>query len=550
MGCTCSCETTNYSNPYIYNEYQKESKKIEDPEVFYDFKKKGLPEIINNADEKEDKSNKKNYGALASSLQMKIKTNLPSLKNIMKPKKKCLKCGKFVCSGYVVLYNQIQPELIIKRLAFNKIKEKSYVKEKNKLHLWIFPELLKNDVKKKEDKHFNEKNCKALVSSLPKRAQTNLPSLKNIMQSKTKDLSEKEKLFVVFLWECDNIDYDAESYISGGDVDCTPEGVFRNGKTVCSGYARLFKDIASYLGLNVLSIKGYIKGFRYQPEKKAKKDHEYNVVNIDGNWHAIDCTRGAGYIEGKKYIKEFNEFYFLTNPEFLIKSHFPKDEKWQLTKKRYTLDDFERWPVVQSSFYKYGFTKFFPEEAVLNLKDSNTLKFIVWGDNIKNKDVLCRVFFLQDNTYFNQPCLSFVIPFKNKFEINCSFNKKGTYLIEIFGRNNEESHYKIMIVYLVNAENDAKKELKFPHTYSESNSIKLIIPLYNGLKSGKTVKFKMESDLDIIIIDDVIRHYLERNDKGFFETEIEIQSKPGKSVKIGKLNGFFSTSFLIEYDVV
>ena len=107
-----------------------------------------------------------------------------------------------------------------------------------------------------------------------------------------------------------------------------------------------------------------------------------------------------------------------------------------------------------------------------------------------------------------------------------------------------------MIVYLVNAENDAKKELKFPHTYSESNSIKLIIPLYNGLKSGKTVKFKMESDLDIIIIDDVIRHYLERNDKGFFETEIEIQSKPGKSVKIGKLNGFFSTSFLIEYDVV
>jgi len=550
MGCTCSCETTNYSNPYIYNEYQKESKKIEDPEVFNDFKKKGLPEVINNANEKEDKLNKKNYGALVSSLQMKTKTNLPSLKNIMKPKKKCLKCGQAVCSGYVALYNEIESESRLKNLLLNNIKEESYVKEINKLHLWLFRELLNNNIMKKEDKSFNKKNCKALVSSLPKRTQTNLPSLKNIMKSKTKDLSEKEKFYVIFLWECNNIDYDAKSYISGGNVDCTPEGAFRNGKTVCSGYARLFKDIALHLGLNALCIEGYTKGFRYKPGKKAKKNHEYNVVNIDGNWYAIDCTWGAGSIKGDKYIKEFNDFYFLTNPEFLIKSHFPEEEKWQLTKKKYTLDDFERWPEVKSSFYKYGFIKFFPEEEVLKLKDANFQKFIVWGDDIKKKDVLCNVFFLQDNTYFNQPCLSFVVPCEDRFEINCSFNKKGAYLIEIFGKNNGESVYNLMITYLVNAENDAKKELKFPHTYSESNAIKLIEPLYNGLKSGQKVKFKMESDLDTIIIKDVISHHLKRNEEGFFEKEIEIQSKPGENVMIGKPNGPYSTSFLIEYDVV
>jgi len=240
----------------------------------------------------------------------------------------------------------------------------------------------------------------------------------------------------------------------------------------------------------------------------------------------------------------------LTNPEFLIKSHFPEEEKWQLTKKKYTLDDFERWPEIQSSFYKYGFIKFFPEEEVLKLKDANFQKFIVWGDDIKKKDVLCDVFFLQDNTYFNQPCLSFVVPWEDRFEINCSFNKKGAYLIKIFGKNNGESVYNLMITYLVNAENDAKKELKFPHTYSESNAIKLIEPLYNGLKSGQKVKFKMESDLDTIIIKDVISHHLKRNEEGFFEKEIEIQSKPGENVMIGKPNGPYSTSFLIEYDVV
>jgi transglutaminase/protease-like cytokinesis protein 3 len=110
-------------------------------------------------------------------------------------------------------------------------------------------------------------------------------------------------------------------------------------------------------------------------QKLTETDHEYNLVKIDGNWYAIDATWGAGHIVGKSYVKEFNEFYFLTNPELLIKSHFPEEEKWQLTKKRYTLADFERWPLVYDNFYKYGFTKFLPEEGVLELKDSNIQKF-------------------------------------------------------------------------------------------------------------------------------------------------------------------------------
>ena len=286
-------------------------------------------------------------------------------------------------------------------------------------------------------------------------------------------------------------------------------------------------------------------------EKLTNIDHEYNVVNIDGNWYAIDCTWGAGHIEGKSYVKEFNEFYFLTNPEFLIKTHFPKDPKWQLTKKIYSKADFERWPEVKGIFYKYGFTKFSPEEAVLNLKSINDQKFIVWGDNIKNKDVSCNVFFLKDNIYFNQPGLSFEIPCEDRFEINCRFNKKGTYLIRIYGKiDGGKSHYDGMIEYKVNVKNDAKKELKFPHTFSGVKAIKLIEPLYNGLKSGQKVKFKMESDLDTIIIIDTIWHYLKRNEEGFFEKEIEIQSKPGENVKVGKLNENRAALSFIIYDVV
>ena len=105
--------------------------------------------------------------------------------------------------------------------------------------------------------------------------------IKRWNENKTQQLSPKEKSFVIFLWECKNIVYDAEGLFAGRNVDCTPEGVFRNGKTVCSGYSRLYKDIAVFLGLEVECIPWYSKGVGYEPGKKFTKiHHEYNAINI------------------------------------------------------------------------------------------------------------------------------------------------------------------------------------------------------------------------------------------------------------------------------
>ena len=404
---------------------------------------------------------------------------------------------------------------------------------------------------KKEDKSFNKKKCESIVPSLPIRKKTNLQSLKDIMKSKTEKLSQKEKSFVLFLWICQNIEYDAQSYFAGKNVDCTPEGVFRNGKTVCSGYARLFKDIALYLGLNVLCVHCYAKGVGYEPgQKMTSTDHEYNVINLDNKWYHIDSTWGAGHIKEKDFVKELNEFYFLPDPELLIKTHFPEDEKWQLTKKKYTLEEFLKWPKIGNNFYKYEFNKFFPEEGFIELKDLNSQKFIIWGKNLEKKDLSCRVFLLEGEWYKYQPNLELINFYNDRFEINCIFNKKGRYLIIIYGNNNGETSLKEMMRYIINVENDAKNELKFPHSFACAKEIKIIKPLYNGLKSGTKVKFKFESKLDTIIIIDCNWHYLKRNKQGFFEEEIEIKSLAGKNVIIGKKKGTNIFSYLYAYDVI
>jgi len=549
MGCTCTVEIKEFFKPNINEKNQEEEIKIKVTETINDVKKEEESEVINEAKKEEESEaiNKVKEKEEPEEINDAKKKDQKDVINNSKKEEEPEVINDIKKKEKSEVINDIKKKR--KQEVINDPKKEEEPEVINDIKKNEEPKAI-NDAKKKEDKPLNKKNCQTLVSSLPMRTKTNLPALKNTMRSKTKDLSEKEKSYVVFKWECDNIDYDVQSYFEGRDVDCTPEGVFKKGKTVCSGYSRLYKDITSHLGLNVLCVNCYAKGFGYQPgEKFTETDHEYNVVNIDGKWYAIDCTWGAGYVEGNSYVKKFDEFYFLANPEFLIKTHFPEDEKWQLTKKRYTKADFERWPEVKDNFYKYGFTKFFPEEAVLNLKDANNQKFIVWGNNIKQKDALCNVSFLKGNNYVNQPSLSFVIPCEDRFEINCRFNKKGTYLIQIYGsKNGGKSNYEEIIEYKVNVENDAKKELKFPHTYDGAHVIKLIEPLYNGLKSGKIVKFKMESDLDTIIIMDTTWHYLKRNKEGFFEKEIKIRAR--KNLLIGKGNGSKSALGLIEYDVV
>ena len=80
--------------------------------------------------------------------------------------------------------------------------------------------------------------------------------------------------------------------------------------------------------MEVECVSCYAKWVGYEPGKILNKtDHEYNVIKLDNKWYPIDSTWGTGHIEGKKFIKSYNEFYFLVDPKLLIKTHFPADEK-------------------------------------------------------------------------------------------------------------------------------------------------------------------------------------------------------------------------------
>ena len=326
-----------------------------------------------------------------------------------------------------------------------------------------------NEFPKKPNSIFDKTLCDDIVSSLPKREDTTLKEFKKSIFIKTQNLSEKEKAFVLFKWVGQNIDYDVKGLRSGKNIDCSKEGVFKSGKTVCSGYSNLYCDIALYLDLNVVCIPCYAKGSGYIPGEKitaSSTNHEYNAINLDGKWYPIDATWGSGYSMCGVYVREFNEFYFLADPELLIKTHFPSDEKWQLTKKVYKLSEFEKWPKVFSEFYQFGFQSFYPEEGYLELNDANSTKFILYGENMKNKDVICSIYSLDNNnkeTKVNEK-LSLITSYDDKIEVNCSFNEKGIYLIYLLGNGGDSLICTSIISYKVKVANNSIKNLDNPTT--------------------------------------------------------------------------------------
>lgn len=59
----------------------------------------------------------------------------------------------------------------------------------------------------------------------------------------------------------------------------------------------------------------------------------------------------------------FDDFYFLTDPEDFVHSHFPDEKEWQLLDTPLSLEDFERGVFKTSAFFSLGLQLIQPRHA-------------------------------------------------------------------------------------------------------------------------------------------------------------------------------------------
>ncbi|ETN73992.1 hypothetical protein NECAME_13296 [Necator americanus] len=123
----------------------------------------------------------------------------------------------------------------------------------------------------------------------------------------------------------------------------TPMGLLRGIKYGTESYHVLFKRLCSYAGLHCVVIKGYSKSAGYQPGYSFDDNRFRNAKDSDNE------NRSDGNL---RY--EYDDHYFMTDPEEFIYEFLPHDPNWQLLPRPITLKQFERIPFVRSLFFKYG----------------------------------------------------------------------------------------------------------------------------------------------------------------------------------------------------
>ena len=170
--------------------------------------------------------------------------------------------------------------------------------------------------------------------------------------------NDRAKARAVYRWVTDRVAYDAEAFFADREGDVTPEAVLKSRKCLCAGYINLFAKLCSEAGLEAVTVTGYAKGYGFKSGADlAKFAHGWNAVKLDGNWHLVDPTWGAGSPnEQKKFVKAYREDRFLVSPEQFIFDHFPTDPKWQLLPTAVSKEEFQRWPRVPADLFLVGFT--------------------------------------------------------------------------------------------------------------------------------------------------------------------------------------------------
>lgn len=178
-----------------------------------------------------------------------------------------------------------------------------------------------------------------------------------------KNIQDKETLAKFFYyWIGVNIQYDNETFskiingtINNEDFWKSQEAfeVYNNRKGVCAGYANLYKWFLDWVEIEAVVISGHIRDYRNHYVTLESDDnfrHAWNAIKFKDKWVLVDTTWGTST------DSETSDYYFDIKPEFLIITHYPEAQEWQLLEEPLTLQEFNNSQFIKPIWFMIGFT--------------------------------------------------------------------------------------------------------------------------------------------------------------------------------------------------
>jgi len=224
--------------------------------------------------------------------------------------------------------------------------------------------------------------------------------------------TDREKVRAIFRWITEHIDYNvmpfgrskkitSQFYKEPDDsaVALPPlnervaEKVLNTKVAFCEGYSRLFKTLCDHAGIKAEIIYGYA---RTNTNRRFGVNHVWNAVYIDSAWQLLDVTWASGVVSyANEYIKQYNDFYFLTSPAEFIRDHYPEDPQWTLLKDPPVYCEYGQSPFRYPGFIKAGVSSYFPAKGVIDAAIGDTITI-----ELKTRREITN-FFVSESPVFN-----------------------------------------------------------------------------------------------------------------------------------------------------
>jgi hypothetical protein len=298
--------------------------------------------------------------------------------------------------------------------------------------------------------------------------------------------NEQDKARAIFRWICQNIDYDLGSYFTGRLSSTKSEDVLKSRSSVCSGYSDLFSALAGEAELEAVEIRGYGKGYSYRPGQKfsGPYNHAWNAVKINGSWHLMDPTWGAGYLgRDGEYHRWFDDHYFMTPPDRFIFDHLPEEESWQLLDRPLSKTEFEDLVYVESDLFNLGL-KVIERNGSISAEGEVNLSVYAPEDVVMMAGLESETGVLEGRTLCQRD--------GQNYEIRARLPQAGSYALRAYAKKKDDPGvYKSVLQYNINASSGV--ESGYPQTFGRFGEVgaHLYSPLDGRLQAGQSYHFRI-----------------------------------------------------------
>jgi hypothetical protein len=291
-----------------------------------------------------------------------------------------------------------------------------------------------------------------------------ITDLKKLSIQLTAALStEPEKFRAIFRWVCNNIENDYEFYVANKkkreklrenpdelakwNRSIAPrvfQKLHKEHKTVCTGYAYLVKELANQAGLTCEIIDGYGRTAQANVGGPGIVNHTWNAVELNNKWFLCDATWSSGSIDElqRKFVKQFDEVYFLTNPSLFALNHYPLDTSWSLLEKKANLEEYLNAPIIYKDALRYNILPLSPSSFNVSASKGKPFVFrFTEGSETALEELELQIIQGEEgNSVYRKISRNEHGPY-----VENAFTRRGAYVVHILGNGKYLFTYTVKI---------------------------------------------------------------------------------------------------------